>query len=95
MPDDEAVWQLGGRILDHDPRPALERIDCPILALFGAEDRLVPVERSAAIYRDAGRDITVHVFPDADHRGQVGDPPAMAPGYLDMLTDCVGRASRG
>lgn len=80
VPDDEAVWQLGGRILDHDPRPALERIRCPILALFGAEDRLVPVERSVEIYREAGQDVTVHVFPDPDHRCQVGDPPAMAPG---------------
>ncbi len=63
VPDDEAEWGLGALILDHDPRPALERIRCPILALFGAEDRLVPVECSAAIYRDAGRDVTVHVSP--------------------------------
>lgn len=94
VPDAEAVWQLGGRILDHDPRPALKRISCPILALFGAEDRLVPVERSATVYRDAGRDVTVRVFPGADHRCQIGDPPAIAPGYLDVLTDWVGRASQ-
>ncbi len=95
VPDDEAVWNLGRRILDHDPRPALERIGCPILALFGAEDRLVPVERSATVYGDAGRDVTVHIFPDADHRCQIGDPPAMAPGYLEALADWIGRATQG
>lgn len=94
VPDDKAVWNLGRRILDHDPRPALERIRCPILALFGAEDRLLPVERSAAVYRDAGRDVTVHIFPDADHRCQIGDPPAMAPGYLEALTKWIRRGWR-
>jgi pimeloyl-ACP methyl ester carboxylesterase len=86
VPDATNLWDFARLILDHDPRPAMRRIEVPALALFGAEDRLVPVEESVRTYRHELRDVTVHVFADADHRCQLGDPPIVATGYLDTLT---------
>ena len=41
---DGREWELARAILDHDPRPAMRRIEVPVLALFGADDEIVPVE---------------------------------------------------
>lgn len=99
FPDDEELWSFLLRIFDYDPRPALERIRVPVLALFGADDRLVPIEESVAAYREAVQPelLTVAAFPRADHRIQTGDPPRLADGYLEKLTSFVlqsGRLSR-
>ena len=91
VPDSQALWTFAGLIIDYDPPSAMRRISCPVLALFGAEDRSVPVERSVAAYRDALGQVAAHVFPGADHRCQLGDPPRMAPGYLDILADEIHR----
>jgi len=88
IPGDEREWAFFRRLFDHDPRPALERISCPILALFGGADRVVPVVESVAVYheaREARGELKVHVFPGADHRCGVGAPSEMAPGYFDLL----------
>lgn len=91
FPEDEELWNFLLRVFDYDPRPALERIHVPVLAMFGADDPLVPVEASVAAYREAVRPElpTVVVFPDADHRVQSGDPPRLADGYLETLTRFV------
>lgn len=92
VPNDEAVWDFARRIIDYDPAPAMRRIRCPVLALFGEEDRSVPVPESARLYHETlGELANVHVFPGADHRCQVGDPPRMAPGYLDLLVREIAR----
>lgn len=91
LPGEEAHWELMGALFDYDPRPALERIQAPVLALFGADDTIVPVDDSVAVYRAAvSRDLlSVAVFPDGDHRVLVGDPPRLADGYLETLTSFV------
>lgn len=91
LPDDPALWPLILEINDFDPRPALERIRVPVLALFGAEDSIVPVEASVSVYLEAVRKelLTVEVIAGGDHRVQTGDPPALADGYLERLTDFV------
>jgi uncharacterized protein len=94
VPDGEALWGLARLMLDYDPRPAMRRIRCKVLALFGAEDRSIPVAQSVRAYRSAVRDVEVRVFPDADHRCQVGDPPRMAHGYIDVLADALLRSSK-
>jgi pimeloyl-ACP methyl ester carboxylesterase len=88
LPDDEAEWKLAAALMDHDPRPALERIRIPTLALFGADDPVTPVEASVAAFRAAVRPelLQVEVFAGAGHRMEAGDPPALADGYLDALT---------
>ena len=90
LPDD-VDWGLMRALVDYDPRPALERIDVPVLALFGGDDAIVPVDESVAVYEEAvaPERLTVAVFPGADHRVQVGEPPRLADGYLDALSAFV------
>ena len=91
LPERSEDWNLMTRLLDYDPRPALERIRVPLLALFGADDTIVPVEASVDVYREAVRPelLTVAVLPGGDHRLQTGDPPALANGYLGTLSSFV------
>jgi uncharacterized protein len=88
---EEVDWELMRALVDYDPRPALEQIDVPVLALFGADDPIVPVEPSVAVFEEAVRPelLTVVVLPEADHRMQVGDPPRLADGYLGALSAFV------
>ena len=74
-----------------DPVPALENLACPVLAIWGEADQLVPVERSVAVFRGAlerseNTDFTLRVFPEADHGMRLPDG-SMAPGYLEAMTD--------
>ena len=96
-PEDAAELELARTWLDHDPRPALERIEVPILALFGGADLVVPVDESVAVFEATRRDrrgsLTVEVFPGGDHRIRVGDPPALHPAYLPTLTAWIRRVS--
>jgi uncharacterized protein len=89
--------------LDFHLEPILERVECPVLAVFGANDDLLPVDASVALFeeglaRAGNSDVTVIVFADADHFLRVQDPPGYAPGYLETLSDWVrarGGAERG
>jgi uncharacterized protein len=91
FPDDEELWSFLLRVFDYDPRHALERIRVPLLALFGAEDTIVPVDASVAVYEEAVRPelLTVAVLAEGDHRLQTGDPPAFVDGYLDTLSSFI------
>jgi pimeloyl-ACP methyl ester carboxylesterase len=88
---DERYWRLLKRKQDHDPVPDALRLRCPHLAIFGADDEVVPVADSislftaAACHRDRRATLTVEVFPGADHRVRT-DGTSLAPGYLDTLT---------
>jgi uncharacterized protein len=94
LPENEAEWNFMAALVDYDPRPALEQIEVPVLALFGADDPIVPVRDSVAVYRAAvQRDLlTVEIFADADHRLQTGDPPALVEGYLETLAGFIFKA---
>lgn len=89
-PADAAELDLARAWLDHDPRAALERIRCPVLALFGGADRIVPVDESVAVFEAArqGRPGAprVEVFEGADHRIRIGEPPTLHPDHLPTLT---------
>ncbi len=78
----------------YDPIPPLEKITCPMLVIFGELDPLVPVQHSAESFEavkasNPSRDITVRIFPGANHRIKVGGGGEFAPGYLDTLTDWI------
>ncbi len=94
LPDDEADWQLIAALIDYDPRPALERLEVPILAVFGAADPITPVEESVAVFREAVRPdlLDVEVFDGAGHRLEIGDPPAFVDGYFEVLASFIVRA---
>ncbi len=96
VPADDGEVELMRRWLDHDPRPALERIACPVLAIFGGDDRVVPVADSAAVYvaartgRRGGLDVAI--LDGADHRLQVDG--LLHRRYAATLADWIGRVSR-
>jgi pimeloyl-ACP methyl ester carboxylesterase len=94
LPESEDEWTLIAAMIDYDPRHALERIQVPVLALFGAEDPITPVEDSVTVYREAVRPdlLQVNVFAGADHRVQAGDPPRLADGYVETLAAFILRA---
>jgi pimeloyl-ACP methyl ester carboxylesterase len=95
---DEADWRGLCRFVteEYDPAATLARIHCPLLAIFGAQDVLVPAWESAQIYsasvRAAGNpDATIVVFPQGNHRIQLAQDGPFVAGYLDLLGDWVAR----
>ena len=65
-------WKFFNLIRDYDPAPALEKVKCPVLAIFGERDTFLPVEKSVRVWRDslqkAGNDdVTIKVFPRGGH----------------------------
>lgn len=92
-PEDWA-FLVGGARRPYDPVPALERIACPVLATFGEADRLVPVVESVRVFEQAfakagNTDVTIRVYPGADHRIRVGEPLRFADGYLTEMAAWV------
>ena len=83
--------------------PALQRVKCPVLALFGELDTLTPVAETTANYREGlaragNNDVTIKVFPKADHALLVWPGPndqahwpVLATGYLAVMTDWINR----
>lgn len=94
---DEATWAFLKRKQDHDPIPDIDGMRCPTLALFGSEDRLVPVAESIALISKAvcrpGRaskaTLTVGLFPGADHRARMPNGAGFAPGYLQTVGEWI------
>lgn len=97
--DMPAFWSLR-----HDPVGVLERVRVPILALYGEEDRDVPIVESvvnfqAALGRGYNRRGIVRPFRGADHALNVRNGPGLlakiepAPGYRDTLVSWLGCVS--
>ena len=81
----------------YDPGPVLRSLDVPMLALFGSEDSVVPVERSIEAMRQAFRaannpELTVRVFDGAGHglfvRSDNGGR-SPAPGHPEYMADWI------
>lgn len=86
---DLKMWQL---IWDYDPLPVLRKVHCPVLSIFGEQDPLVPAQISASIWKSAlangrNRDVTVKIFPNADHG--ISDPRTGLPptGFFTLQRD--------
>jgi pimeloyl-ACP methyl ester carboxylesterase len=91
-------WKLE---MGYDPMPALEKVKCPVLAVFGELDTLTPVTETVANYRKGlgkvrNKDLTIKVFPNADHALLVWPKPddqthwpVLAAGYLDAMTSWI------
>jgi dipeptidyl aminopeptidase/acylaminoacyl peptidase len=76
---------------DYDPVPILERVRCPVLAIFGALDRQIPAHKSARVFQQALRragnpDVTIRMFPNADHGIADAGSQHFAPGYLELMS---------
>jgi pimeloyl-ACP methyl ester carboxylesterase len=96
--ESEADWRGLCRFVteEYDPAATLARIHCPLLAIFGAQDVLVPAWESAQIYSAALRaannpDVTIAIFPHGNHRIQLAQDGPFVAGYLDLLGDWVAR----
>jgi pimeloyl-ACP methyl ester carboxylesterase len=92
--DEPGVLDFVGRVWDFDPAPQLERCRCPILAIWGADDTIVPVERSRAIFAEAlGARAELVVLPGADHQLRVEQDAAWGSAALPFIADWI--RSRG
>lgn len=87
-----------GRIIDYDPVPVLQAIRCPLLAVFGEEDALVPIGRSIEALETALRtsghvDHQIAVFPGADHGLRVTGPAGRThvPGFIELVIAWLAR----
>ena len=102
--DDGVVEHLAfmARIYDYDPVPALERVTCPLLAIWGQRDIYVPVAASAerfaaALGRAGNGSFRLEVVPDADHGLRLpatGDDERgpRIPDLMDMIVTWLRRA---
>jgi pimeloyl-ACP methyl ester carboxylesterase len=79
--------------MDYDPRPALSDLKVPLLALYGADDNVVPVQRSVQIVRSLvpQERLDLRVLPGGDHRIQIGE--RFVDGYLEGIVDFVRRVA--
>lgn len=75
--------------MDFDPRTALERLRCPVLAFFGDDDEWVPVEPSIERFRSAaamaGHELSVVRLPGTSHEPRL-ESGAISPLYERELT---------
>jgi uncharacterized protein len=88
-------------LLSYDPQPALEKVTCPILVLYGQLDTIVsPGENrrrmEAALKRAGNHDATIKVFEKANHgffaaitggRKEGPSLKGLVPGYLQARVD--------
>lgn len=102
--DDGVVEHLAflARIYHYDPAPALERVTCPLLAIWGQRDIYVPVAASverfaAALGRAGNGSFRLEVVADADHglrlpaTGGAERGPRI-PDLMDMVVTWLRRA---
>jgi pimeloyl-ACP methyl ester carboxylesterase len=69
---DRNLFYAARRMVEFDPGPTWEKVQCPVLALYGDRDTSLPAEKSLPIIRrglaKAGNaDMTIKVFDHADH----------------------------
>jgi dienelactone hydrolase len=93
-------WKLQ---MGYNPMPALERVKCPVLAVFGELDTLTPVTETTANYRKGlakagNKDLTIKVFPNADHALLVWPKPndqvrwpVLPAAYLNTMTNWINK----
>ncbi len=75
-------------VMMQDPKDYLTKVRCPVLAIFGEADKVVPVDRSVELYKkylmEAGNtSFTIKVFPGANHQIEVEGAPA--DGYYEVM----------
>ena len=98
-------WSYGflRLVIDYDPVPVLKSVRCPVLALFGGLDLLVPAGKNRAIWESAlkageNRDHSIRLFPAGNHllweagKGTMREMPGLkrfVPGYADTIREWV------
>ena len=99
-PPTNAYWSFSPEYAKYRALDWWSRVRVPVLLLYGAEDRRVQAaqsaERISATLRSAGNtDVTVRIFPGADHTFRLPPGPSgwpvTAPDYLATLLDWVAK----
>jgi pimeloyl-ACP methyl ester carboxylesterase len=72
IPPRSWAWETARLTANFDPEPVLRKVRVPVLLVFGEADPNYPARRSAALMERAllnggNRDVTVEVFPGANH----------------------------
>jgi len=95
--------------LDYDPRPALAKVKCPALLVFGELDLQVSAEENRqamvqALLQGRHNDFSIKTFPGANHLFQTaltGSPAEyerlrgeFVPGFLDFISDWISQRIR-
>jgi pimeloyl-ACP methyl ester carboxylesterase len=82
-------------VLTFDPLPALEKVTCPVLGVFGELDPLTPAQRAAenmrrVLTRAGHKDFTIKIFPNAGHSlSELPSRSRMAPGVFQTLRSWI------
>jgi pimeloyl-ACP methyl ester carboxylesterase len=77
--------------LSFSPLPALERVRCPVLGLWGKFDESTDAADAArnmraTLSKSGNRDVTVKIFPNANHAlMEMPSGNRMAPGVFETL----------
>ncbi|MEM7802291.1 MAG: alpha/beta fold hydrolase [Chloroflexota bacterium] len=85
---DQESWKFWKQVVDYDPIPAFQNTKCSVLALFGGQDLLVPVEESMAIYEQElinAATVDIFLFPEGKHRITDEDTGSTGPGYFETI----------
>ena len=82
--EDAGSLGFAARILDFDPLPVATRVRCPVLALLGGADDVVPVAESVAAFGSVLPGLGegpsgLAVFPNGNHGLYVADPDPDVP----------------
>ena len=93
---ENSYWTFSKVFAQYRPLESWASVRVPVLLLYGADDQRVPAKESAAriagALRKAGnKDVTVRIFPGADHAFRLKPGPSgwpdTAPGYISSLLD--------
>jgi hypothetical protein len=97
-------WWSWSRLFEEAARPAgWADVSVPVLLVYGAADERVPARQSAlriatALLHGGDNDVTVHIFPNADHNFRLPAGPSgwsvTAPGYVETLVDWLSERPR-
>jgi pimeloyl-ACP methyl ester carboxylesterase len=90
-----AVKAMAGQSLLNDPKDYLNRVRCPVLAVFGETDLLQPSEKSAVLYEQylteaENQDFKIVVIPGVGHQIYLSTP-----GYREALSDWLDHLHSG
>jgi uncharacterized protein len=99
-PPDNSYWSFSPLFGQYDPLAWWSRVRVPVLLVYGANDQRVPPTESArrieaALRRAGNSNVTVRIYPRADHTFRLPPGPSgwpdTAPGYVSDLLDWVGK----
>jgi uncharacterized protein len=97
---DNSYWSFSRVYERYQPLQWWAKVRVPVLLVYGAEDRRVPPSESAAriadtLHRAGNHDVTVRIFPGADHTFRLPPGPSgwpdTAPGYISTLTEWLSK----